>query len=292
MAIIHKTTLTPTKLELLTDWLPGQPWYADRGRAPELAKAGGFRLDDPLGEVGIEFMVVTDGSDDSAVAYLVPMTYRAAALDNANGALVGTTEHGVLGPRWVYDGVSDPVLVAQLVALLHGQAQAQMQGVSDTPDPSVTCVPVATVAAVAVKSVVAGDGPGGSRLRVAAASEDGLPGGPLVITVNRLLRPNDAGLDRDPGGEADRGRLSAGWRLADGTAVRGCLAVARYDADGSLAGGEDLGEGAGGGDGPGEGLRDADDLLGALVAEVLPGRGGEPVGVRLELGAQRLPGLG
>ncbi len=65
MAIIHKTTLTPTKLELLTDWLPAQPWYADRGRAPELAKAGAVPVDDPLGEVGIEFMaVVTDGSDD------------------------------------------------------------------------------------------------------------------------------------------------------------------------------------------------------------------------------------
>ena len=31
MAIIHQTTLTPAKLELLTDWLPAQPWYADAG---------------------------------------------------------------------------------------------------------------------------------------------------------------------------------------------------------------------------------------------------------------------
>ena len=230
MAIIHKTTLTPTKLELLTRWLPDQPWYADRGRAPELAKAGGFRLDDPLGEVGIEFMVVTDGSDDSAVAYLVPLTYRAAALDDADGALVGTTEHGVLGPRWVYDGISDPVLVAQLVALVHGQAQAQMQSVSDAPDPTVTCVPVATGAVVAVKSVLAANGPQGSRLRVGTVTEDGLPGGQLDITVNRALRPDDAGLERGSDGEADRGRLSADWRLPDGTAVRGCLATARYTA--------------------------------------------------------------
>ena len=228
MAIIHRTTLTPTKLELLTDWLPDQPWYTGQGRAPELAKAGGFRLDDPLGEVGIEFMVVTDGSDDSAVSYLVPLTYRAAALDDADGALVGTTEHGVLGQRWVYDGISDPILVAQLVALVHGQAQAQMQSVSDTPDPSVTCVPVATGAAVAVKSVDAGNGPLGTELRVGTVSEDGLPGGELVITVNRVLRPDDAGLDRGPAGEADRGRLSAPWRLPDGTPVRGCLAAARY----------------------------------------------------------------
>jgi len=233
MSIIHKTTLTPTKLELLTAWLPAQPWYADRGRPPELAKAGGFRLDDPQGEVGIEFMVVTDGSDDSAVSYLVPLTYRASALDEADGALVGTTEHGVLGRRWVYDGITDPVLVGQLVALIRGQAQAQMQSVSDTPDPTVTCVPVATGAAVAVESAVVGDGPLGAKVQVGTVSRDGLPGEQLVITVNRILQPDDAGLDLGLGGEADRGRLLAGWRLADGTAVRGCLADARYISDGA-----------------------------------------------------------
>jgi Maltokinase N-terminal cap domain len=223
MAIIHKTTLTPTKLELLTDWLPGRPWYADRGRAPELARAGGFRLDDPQGEVGIEFMVVTDGSDDQAVSYLTPMTYRAAALAGADGALIGTTEHGVLGRRWVYDGIGDPVLVGQLVALIQGQAQPQMQSVGDTPDPTVTWVPVAVGTPLAVESAVAGDGPLGTELRVGMVNGDG-----LVITVNRLLRPDDAGLDHGQAGDADRGRLSAPWRLPDGTPVRGCLAAARY----------------------------------------------------------------
>ena len=57
MAIIHRTTMTPGKLELLAAWLPSQPWCHGAGRAPELARAGGFRLDDPPGEVGIEFMV-------------------------------------------------------------------------------------------------------------------------------------------------------------------------------------------------------------------------------------------
>jgi hypothetical protein len=52
VAIIHNTTMVPTKLELLTAWLPRQPWYLGAGR-PELARAGGFRLDDPAGEVGI-----------------------------------------------------------------------------------------------------------------------------------------------------------------------------------------------------------------------------------------------
>lgn len=62
MAIIHSTTLSPEKLELLTSWLPDQPWYLEAGRVPELTEAGGFRLDDPQGEVGIEFMLVNDGS--------------------------------------------------------------------------------------------------------------------------------------------------------------------------------------------------------------------------------------
>jgi hypothetical protein len=58
MAIIHHTTMSPGKLELLTAWLPAQPWYRQTGHQPELARAGGFRLDDPQGEVGIEFVVV------------------------------------------------------------------------------------------------------------------------------------------------------------------------------------------------------------------------------------------
>ncbi len=61
MAIIHNTTMSPGQLELLTGWLPAQPWYRQTGHEPSLAKSGGFRLDDPQGEVGIEFMVVTDG---------------------------------------------------------------------------------------------------------------------------------------------------------------------------------------------------------------------------------------
>jgi hypothetical protein len=55
MAVIHRTTMSPSKLGLLTWWLPSQPWYLDTGREPELTKVGGFRLDDPAAEVGIEF---------------------------------------------------------------------------------------------------------------------------------------------------------------------------------------------------------------------------------------------
>ncbi|MEV4231579.1 1,4-alpha-glucan branching protein [Streptomyces bobili] len=139
MASIHRTTMMPTKLELLTGWLPKQSWYVGETETPELVKAGGFRLDDPEGAVGIEFMVVVDATAQEPVAYLVPMGYRGAALEGAPGeALIGASEHGVLGTRWIYDGVHDPVVMAQLGALLRGEAMPQHQSKSGTPDPTVT----------------------------------------------------------------------------------------------------------------------------------------------------------
>ena len=224
MAVVHRTTVIPSKLELLTAWLPGQPWYLDRGRAPELAKAGGFRLDDPEGEVGIEFMVVTDGSGDEAAAYLVPMTYRASALADADGGLVGTAEHGVLGRRWIYDGTHDPVLVAQLVALIQGEAEPQAQSVSNTPDPTVTGLPVVGGRVTAIESVITGNGPSGTDLRVESADGDGNRRGQLLIRVSRVLHPDHAA----PSGEAGQPCLVATWRLPDGTRVRGTLATAQY----------------------------------------------------------------
>jgi len=134
VAVIHDTTLTPGKLELLAAWLPGRPWYRGGG-TPVLAKAGGFRLDDPDGEVGIEILLVTDAD---GTTYVVPMTYRGAPLDGADDALIGTGEHGVLGRRWFYDAERDPVAIALLLALARGEVEAQHQNVSDTVDPTVT----------------------------------------------------------------------------------------------------------------------------------------------------------
>ena len=99
----------------LAAWLPAQRWYAAKGRSPVLRSLGGYRLDDPAGEVGIEVMVVADDSGPAPVVYQVPLTYRGAPLAGAEGALVGRTEHGVLGTRWVYDGAHDPVFAGQLL---------------------------------------------------------------------------------------------------------------------------------------------------------------------------------
>jgi hypothetical protein len=228
MAIIHHTTLVPTKLELLAAWLPAQPWFAGRGGAAELAKAGGFRLDDPVGEVGIEFMVVTDGSGGGAAAYLVPMTYRAAALDGDDDGLIGTTQHGVLGRRWVYDGTHDPVLAAQLVALIQGGAEPQAQSQTDTSDPTVTASPVTAGSLTVAEARVAKNGPDGTDLVVGTSGADG--NGRLVIRVRRALKAGE-----DTADEAGQPCVSAPWRRPDGTVVRGTLAAARYEPAGATA---------------------------------------------------------
>ena len=146
MAVIHNTTMKPTKLELLAEWLPRQPWFT--GSADDLEKAGGFRLDDPAGEVGIEFMIVTAGGGD---AYLVPMTYRSGPIDGPDDALIGTSEHGVLGTRWIYDGARDSLRLDRLAALLRGETVAQAQSESNTADPSVRVDPSPTVTSAAIR---------------------------------------------------------------------------------------------------------------------------------------------
>lgn len=215
MATIHHTTVKPTKLELLTSWLPSRPWYQGGADGPQLDKAGGFRLDDPKGEVGIEFMVVADTSGDEPTAYLVPLTYRGAPLDGAEHALVGTMEHGVLGPRWAYDGCHDPVMAEQLLALVEGRAEPQAQSVSDTVDRDVT-------------RSFTGELPPRRHVTAAGPADDGMstelpcPGGG-TIRVHRLLRPAPDGASRRPQGAA--GHIAGAWQMPDGTRAEGVFAV-------------------------------------------------------------------
>jgi Maltokinase N-terminal cap domain len=210
VATIHRTTLSPSKLELLNGWLPTRSWYRGAGK-PELSRAGGFRLDDPAGEVGIEFMVVADSAGPSAVAYDVPLTYRADPLEGAEMALVGRAEHGVLGTRWVYDGARDPVLVSQLLALLAGRTEPQAQSVSDTPDHSVTITPVRDDL-IAIGT--AQDSDATTDLVVGQASDFG-----AILRVVRVLSPGS-----DDGSDVV-GSVVAGWALPDGTKHRGPFVV-------------------------------------------------------------------
>ena len=96
MAILHRATLVPSKLELLEEWLPRQPWFT--GSAAGLERVAGYRFDDPAGEVGIETLLVRA---PGGPLVQVPLTYRAAPLPDGARWLVGTLEHSVLGTRWV-----------------------------------------------------------------------------------------------------------------------------------------------------------------------------------------------
>ena len=121
MGIVHHTaTLSPTKQELVEAWLPSRSWAPGH----QLKKVAEYRFDDPAGEVGVETILWR--TDDGTVLQ-TPLTYRAAPLDGAEAHLVGTTDHSVLGQRWVYDGCADPVWASTLVAaILTGGHQAQM----------------------------------------------------------------------------------------------------------------------------------------------------------------------
>jgi hypothetical protein len=209
MAVIHHTTLKPTKLELLTGWLPSRPWYRGGAATPMLAKAGGFRLDDPQGEVGIEFMVVSDAS----TTYLVPLTYRGAPLDGAEHALLGTMEHGVLGTRWVYDACHDPVAIAQLLSLVEGRAQAQDQNTSDAPDREVVAVYSGEVPLTAT-GITTADDPEGTAL----TAPDG-----TTVRLRRVLEPSSAPEEATP--EEAIGHVTGCWQRPDDGRVRGLFAV-------------------------------------------------------------------
>jgi hypothetical protein len=119
---VHRATLNPTKLELLAGWLPRRRWYGGPA-APQLKRVAGFRFDDPAGEVGIETMLV---SADNESIYQVPLSYRGAPLPDRDAWLIGTSEHSVLGRRWIYDACGDPVYAAVLAgAVLAGTGQAE-----------------------------------------------------------------------------------------------------------------------------------------------------------------------
>jgi len=182
MATLHQATLTPTKLELLSAWLPGRHWYPEEVVAG-LQRVAGCRLDDPTGEVGVELLVVRAGEDGPMVH--VPMTYRGAPLEDADFYLIGTMEHSVLGSRWVYDAVGDPVFVEVLTATIRtgGHQAEEFVETDDGPqrrEPSMTVRGTGTAGS---------SEPAGRLVRV----EDGDPAVVVAeaarLDVRRVLNP-------------------------------------------------------------------------------------------------------
>ena len=114
MAIVHASaTIEPTKPELLEAMLGGP-----------VEVLGSYRFDDPEGSVGVvAFIVRRDGQLRHVV-----LTYRDAPLKAPGSRLLSTMEHSELGPRWVYDGTTDPVAVECFRrAVLGDQSQAVLE---------------------------------------------------------------------------------------------------------------------------------------------------------------------
>lgn len=171
MALIHQATLRPTKLELLTDWLPGRDWHA--GQTGEVLRVASFRFDDPAGAVGIETLLVRVG--DGPI-FQVPLTYRDAPLSDGDDWLLGTSEHSVLGKRWIYDGAHDPCYATTLASAILGNAgQAeQFVQVDDRLEPR------------APDMEIASDAPEGATTPAVAAIQRVTDGDPTVIVTDTV----------------------------------------------------------------------------------------------------------
>ncbi len=123
MSLIYIADLKPSKDELIAAWIPRQPW-AMNSDTSGLERVGAYRFDDPAGAVGVETHLLRSAS---GTVFQVPLTYRSEPLDGADAYVVGTTDHSILGKRWVYDGVGDPVYVSVTVhAIVDGAQQAEL----------------------------------------------------------------------------------------------------------------------------------------------------------------------
>ena len=238
MAVVHKgATITPTKVEMVTEWMPRQRWYHGKGHVPRLRRVGGFRFEDPEGEVGVETLLLVDEAASPPVVYQVPLTYRSAPLEGAEHALLGTMEHSVLGTRWVYDGPHDPVYVSELVRTVLESDESDDAQASVGSNARATGTATGRVAGRVVSSSVLTGEQSNTSVICRMGGEGGGPGEPLIVKVFRTVQDGDnpdvvvqsalteAGSDRVP---LAYGNLHGAWDAPSGEGVEhGHLAFAQ-----------------------------------------------------------------
>lgn len=104
MAQIYNAELSPSKNQVIATVLG-----TDEGGIEKLAS---YRFDDPADQIGMEVHIVR--TPDGSVLQ-VPLVYRPEPLEDAEeDELITTMEHSVLGTRYVYLGMSDPVFAEAL----------------------------------------------------------------------------------------------------------------------------------------------------------------------------------
>ncbi|WP_256839545.1 1,4-alpha-glucan branching protein GlgB [Ornithinimicrobium faecis] len=227
-------TLTPPFAQFLPGWVGSQRWFTGKGRTPSLRRVGGYRLEDPAGEVGIEVHLVADESWPSPVIYHVPLTYRGEAAPELHTALVATVEHSELGTRWIYDGCHDPVYVQALADLMHSGAHVSGRDEGTDLAGSATTARAAGPRPVVRRSAVLV----GEQSNTSIIVETGEPGesAPVIIKVFRVLQAGEnpdvavqsalaeAGSTLVP---QPVGWVTGTWHETDGSSAQGHLAFAQ-----------------------------------------------------------------
>src|SRR5690606_25645 len=128
----------------------------------------------------------------------VPLTYRATPLADADDSLIGTLQHSVLGTRWVYDGVGDPVYLQTVAAAVIG-AESQVEQYLEVDGERVYREPTAKVVGSGIDGVETPGLPKVSEVTISASDEGTVAEtGSLRITVRRAL--GDAQSDADAAG--------------------------------------------------------------------------------------------
>ena len=238
VADIHHATLRPGKVELVQRWIGAQRWYAAKGTTPALTTVGSYRFVDPDGQVGIETLLVRDGdaASSDSVIYQVPLTYRGAPLAGADRALVGTMDHSVLGPRWVYDATHDPAYASELLRTIvagdteaarsDGVVSVTVRGDGTHPDaaPVLRSAHVLTGEQSNTSIILSVDDPTGLVPRdvIVKVFRVVAPGDNPDVTVQAALAEADPGLVPDPVGS-----LRGSWPSGTGDRVEGHLAAAQ-----------------------------------------------------------------
>jgi hypothetical protein len=130
------------------------------------------------------------------------MTYRAAPLDGAQDWLIGTAEHSVLGTRWVYDAVGDPVFVATAAEAIRTGGHEAEEFV-ETPDGPLPRKSLMTLRG-------SGDQPPGTTAEVLRIDD-----GPIAVVVTNVGELGVSRLPTETPPDTDL-TLTASW---DGHAV-------------------------------------------------------------------------
>jgi predicted trehalose synthase len=97
-------------LDLLSEWLPRQRWYATKGRTPRLRIIASLELPspDPTAQIAVHFVI--DEAHEAPVLYQVPIVSRQTPRHDAESALIGTHDG-----RLLYDGPHDEAFAHALI---------------------------------------------------------------------------------------------------------------------------------------------------------------------------------